>query len=97
MTTHVHHTWTGLWAAGHSGRRRVELRRDDRGHAVGDTLLCTETDPATGEETGRRYRVTVTHLIRAGDLGCGKGLAPGWVALSVAPSGPEEAHATDQT
>lgn len=62
------------------GAKRVEVRLDDRGFAVGDVLVLREWDAATAEYTGRVCEVLVTHVL-AGFVG----LAPGYVALSVEP------------
>lgn len=62
------------------GAKRVEVRLDDRGFAVGDVLILREYDPASGEYTGRVCEVLVTHIL-AGFVG----LAPGYVALSLEP------------
>ena len=39
-------TWPEAWAAVRDGRKRFELRRDDRGFAVGDVLLLKLWRPA---------------------------------------------------
>jgi hypothetical protein len=62
-----------------SGYKRVELRRDDRGFAVGDTLVLQEWED--GAYTGRAMRVEVTHVLS------GWGLPAGLVALSIGAEG----------
>ena len=55
--------------------KRFELRKDDRGFTVGDTLWLREWD---GEYTGREIDVEVTYLLSGEPW-----LAPGFVALSI--------------
>jgi hypothetical protein len=63
-----------------SGRKRVEIRRDDRGFEIGDRLLLREWDPRSGY-TGREVNVLVTHVLR------GWGLPNLLVALSISLDG----------
>ncbi len=59
------------------GRKKAELRKNDRGYAVGDMLLLREF---TGTEyTGRKLLVQITHVLQ----GCGYGLADGYAILSI--------------
>lgn len=69
------------------GEKTFEIRKDDRGFQVGDTLLLRRTR-YTGEQmhfgdpleyTGEQETRTVTHLLR-GPL---YGLVEGWVILSL--------------
>lgn len=66
-----------------SGRKTAELRRDDRGYAVGDVIRQHEIE--CGEPTGRIIAHKITHKL-AGD----PWLAPGYCMLSLARI-PEEA------
>jgi hypothetical protein len=85
------------FAAVASGAKTAEVRRDDRGYDVGDTLILHEWDGSG--ETGRTCRVLVTHVLRHEDVP--HLLPPGVVVLSVqrlddagapAPSGPTPAE-----
>lgn len=60
-----------------SGVKRAEIRRDDRGFAVGDVLVLCEYDPASDTYSGRKLEVRVTHILAEFE-----GLAPGFVAIS---------------
>lgn len=82
--------WTEYFDAVASGKKTVELRNDDRGFAVGDTLILREWQPSTEDimntmegksadgTTGRECRVVVTHITRGEAW-----LQPGIVALSI--------------
>jgi len=91
MKTHYLKTDPDGFYALISGRKPYEIRRDDRGFRVGDTLVLRRTvhsgdemaagEPLryTGEEAVRR----VTHILE----GPAYGIAEGWVILSVNDTG----------
>lgn len=82
MAVHELKTWPEPFAAVRSGDKRHEVRRDDRGFAVGDTLRLREWDPAAasfdlgtrGRYTGRVERVRVTYLTRGPEWGVPAGM-----------------------
>lgn len=80
MAVHDLKTWPKLFAEVLEGRKTFELRRDDRGFKVGDTLNLQEWDPATGAFTGRSTRRRVTSLVRDVPE---FGLKPGFVIMSL--------------
>lgn len=59
-----------------SGRKKAELRKDDRDFAVGDMLILREWE--NGQYTGRRLTATITHILK--DF---VGLTDGWAVLSI--------------
>jgi hypothetical protein len=62
------------------GRKRFEVRKDDRTFEVGDTLVLREWDDiATERYTGRQVRVQVTYLMPGGQFG----VMHGYVVLGV--------------
>ena len=71
------------------GRKTYEIRKNDRGFAVGDELLlretrCTGAEIAAGsplEYTGRELTVGVSHML----TGPIYGLSAGWSILSIQP------------
>jgi len=67
------------FAAVVAGAKTAEVRRDDRGYDVGDTLILREWDGSG--ETGRTCRVLVTHVLRSDDVP--HLLPPGVAVLSV--------------
>lgn len=72
------------------GEKTFEIRQDDRGFSVGDTLILRRTKHTgyemrrlkyTLEYTGEQEQRTVSHVLR----GPIYGLADGWVILSLSP------------
>lgn len=55
------------------GSKKFELRKDDRGYKVGDTLLLREFDGEKREYTGREIRKEVTYILKGGMYGLQKG------------------------
>lgn len=86
MTEHTVKIWTEYFSAVVSGQKTVELRNDDRGYEIGDTLILREFTPferldskcLDGHWTGRECRVVVTDTTRGSAW-----LQPGIVALSI--------------
>lgn len=82
MMTHELKTWPGPFQAVVDGRKRFEIRRDDRGFTVGDTLKLEEYDPGTGRGYALNYRwikCEVTHIVE----GERWGLLPHFVVMSI--------------
>ena len=81
MTTHKLKTWPDAFHAMWEGLKVFELRRDDRGFKVGDTLLLQEWDPTRRSGyTGAWLRAEVTFVLSAGVF---PGLEEGFVVMSV--------------
>ncbi|PWK03954.1 ASCH/PUA domain-containing protein [Tumebacillus permanentifrigoris] len=64
-----------------SGQKTVEMRWDDRGYQVDDTLVLREYDPATDSYSGRTLERQVTHILRGEEWG----VMNGYCALSIKP------------
>ena len=74
MKTHELKTWPDPFAALWDGQKRYEIRRDDRGFAVGDLLNLREWRPNDETYTGRVASCAVTYLSRGPDWGLPAGL-----------------------
>jgi hypothetical protein len=87
MTTHELKTDPEVFQAVFDGTKTYEIRKDDRGFAVGDKLALRETlhtgrDMAMGSPlvyTGRVVQAAVTHIL----TGPIYGLAAGWSICSM--------------
>ena len=60
--THELKCWTGPFAEVMAGRKRHEIRKDDRGFQLGDTVCLIEWDEHAGCATGRRAYFTIGHV-----------------------------------
>ena len=78
MKTHDLRCWPEYFQPVADGSKTLELRRDDRGFAVGDMLNLREYDPLIPAYTGASIHVQITHIVRGGEW-----LAPGYAALSI--------------
>lgn len=78
MAVHDLKTWPEHFKPLAAGRKLCELRKDDRGFAVGDVLRLREWSPATSEYTGEEVWRVVTHILRGGPW-----LAEGYCAMSL--------------
>jgi uncharacterized protein DUF3850 len=72
-------TWPLFFKRVLTGQKNFELRKDDRGFEIGDTLNLKEWDPITNEYTGRTVLRRVTYILRGGEFG----LEPGYVIMSI--------------
>ncbi|WP_330896218.1 ASCH/PUA domain-containing protein [Brevibacillus brevis] len=81
QATEVHElkTWPEYFEAVMYGTKKAEIRKNDRGYKVGDTLLLREWDPEEEEYTGRIVRRVITHVLADEQF-----LQPGKVMLSMA-------------
>lgn len=60
------------------GRKTFELRKDDRGFAVGDGLVLSEWNGS--DFTGREFRCVIDYILKDYD-----GLCPGYAILGIVP------------
>ncbi len=72
-------TWPVYFEAMRSGKKRFELRRDDRGFKVGDTLVLREWQPGAEAYTGRTIEVQVIYTLKDAP---GLGLLTGFCIMS---------------
>ncbi len=79
MGTHDLKIWPEHFRVVMSGEKTVELRKDDRSYAVGDTLVLQEYDPVAATYTGSTCNRIITHIDRGAPW-----LSQGYCALSLA-------------
>lgn len=82
MPTHSLKVWPSYFTAVIEGRKNFELRRDDRGFSLGDTLLLKEWDPAMEVYTGRHAYREIGYIAR--DVP-GFGLMSGFCIMAFKP------------
>lgn len=85
MTIHELKTEQPHFDAIKLGEKRAEIRRNDRGFEVGDTLVLREYDPQSGY-SGRSCRAKVTHILAGFEA-----LVPGHVMMSIELEMPADA------
>lgn len=69
--THELKTWPPFFEEVMNGIKSFEIRKDDRGFMVGDTLILREYD--LGEYTGRQIEKIVKYKLIGGQFGVEKG------------------------
>lgn len=82
VTTHELKSWPVFFEQVWSGAKNFELRRDDRGFAVGDMLHLREWHPGRKEYTGRELFARVSYILGAASAPTG-GLEPGHVVMGI--------------
>lgn len=60
-------TWPEQFSAVLHGRKRYEIRTNDRNFQEGDELMLREWDPKTQRYSGRHILTTVTYITRGGE------------------------------
>jgi hypothetical protein len=70
--------WPQFFAAIVTGRKTCEVRKNDRGYRIGDTLNLREYEPKRGIYTGQETQVKVVDLIENFD-----GLKRGYCVMSI--------------
>lgn len=63
-----------------SGEKTFDIRKDDRGYKVGQTLLLQEFDPEKQQYTGKELNYIITYILRDVPK---FGLKPGFCILSI--------------
>lgn len=67
--THVLKTWPRPFVAAWFGKKKHEIRKNDRDFKVGDTLILREWDPDSRMYSGRQIRCLVSYLSTGGSWG----------------------------
>ena len=76
--THALKTWPYYFQVSWDGRKDWEIRRNDRGFAVGDIVILEEYDQIKHEYLGRQIAANVLEVIADAP-----GLQEGYVILSL--------------
>lgn len=85
MAEHELKVWTEYFEAIAERKKTFEIRKNDRGFQVGDTLRLREYSPGPDEYSGRAVHRTITYVLSGDDvMGFAFGLRPGFVALGIA-------------
>ena len=79
---HFVKTLSNYYADVVSGKKKAELRLNDRDYKVGDHLVLMEIDKFTYKLTGNWHEVAVTHFFQSAQLA----LQPGFCMLSIEPT-----------
>jgi hypothetical protein len=85
---HLVKIWPRFFDAVESGAKTFEIRDDDRGYEVGDTLVMEEFRPKVGEYTGRKVERVITFVHRwdstkRADDPVGHAIMPGYCVLAL--------------
>lgn len=82
MKIHELKSWPESFHSIKNGRKRAELREDDRAFKEGDFLHLMEYEPTMREPTGEDVVVRIIHIQRCSYEPLEK-LPEGWVLLSI--------------
>ena len=80
MATHELKTINPYFQDVWMGRKAFEIRKDDRGFSLGDTLILQEYNAETESYTGRSIVCHVEYIIRKDTFG---GLNPHYCAMGI--------------
>lgn len=84
MKTHNLKIWQQRFDAVRNGTKTFDIRKDDRGFNVGDTVVLEEFRHGVGEYTGRKLSRVIRYIARGDDAeSCG--LKPGYCVLGITP------------
>jgi hypothetical protein len=70
--------WPEYFEAVRSGLKTFEIRKNDRGYQVGESLHLIEYDPNTEEFTGRSVTRLITYIVEGPPF-----MAEGWAVLGM--------------
>lgn len=72
-------TWPEYFQDVLMGKKRFEVRKNDRKYKVGDHLNLKEWDPESKEYTGTRVLCSVDYILNGGNFG----VDPEYVVMSI--------------
>lgn len=77
-------TWPQFYEAVKAGTKTFEIRKDDRGFAVGDYLLLQEWSPEAKDYTGRECFRKISYIARPNTVNSFDfGIQPGFCVLAL--------------
>ena len=79
QTIHELKTWPEHFKAVYSGKKKVEVRKNDREFKQFDQLFLREWEPETERYTTKSIYVYVTHILEGGQFG----IKEGYVVMSI--------------
>jgi len=71
--THALKTWPEFFAAIESGKKKFDLRKDDRPFEIGDKIILQEFDPAFKLYSGKEIEKNITYILRGPIFGLKRG------------------------
>lgn len=71
--THELKTWVPYFQAVKSGKKKFEVRINDRDYKLGDTLILKEYDDENYTYTGNTLTVKVIYTLHGGNFGVQEG------------------------
>jgi hypothetical protein len=87
MTVHTLKSWPEFFEPVLQGKKRFELRRNDRDFQDGDHLVLREYEPGEDRFTGRELTKRVSYVMRGigsvGSIAPLKGLSMGYAILGL--------------
>lgn len=84
MAVHDLKVWPEFFTALWEGKKTFEVRKNDRGYAIGDILVLREYAPGPDEYTGRVEHRLVTYLVSGDDpQGYAFGVQKGFVVMGL--------------
>ncbi len=72
-TVHNLKLWSEFYNEVANGNKTFEVRKNDRGYKVGDTLILKEYCPTNKAYTGKELSRKVNYILKGGDFGIEKG------------------------
>jgi len=67
--THELKTWPLFFEAIDNGKKKFEIRKNDRNYKLNDILWLREWDPVTNDYSGRELHQIVTFILHGGLFG----------------------------
>jgi ASC-1-like (ASCH) protein len=67
--THTLKTWPEYFQAIKAGKKKFELRKNDRNFQTGDRLVLNEYEPETNKYSGDKLVVTAGYILEGGQFG----------------------------